>query len=124
MSSQLTDWQTKLWRDISSHERFSEDQEWIGDNGAIVTELVHRARETKTAGFDSYSIRALWEVARYELTVTRRSGDKFALNNNLVPLVARTVLLLAPDLGPSFFEFRSIRVSPDAVLSMEAHHDA
>lgn len=110
----------RLYREMQAHPYWPEYQDWLGDNSHVVREIIVWAREAKAAGRDKYSLRILLERARWELEIVR-GEEPFAINNNAHPLLARTILILAPDLGPDFFELRTpkkrINVSPEQALS-------
>lgn len=97
-------------KDIREHKQFHRFFRWLTENFDTFDVLIRMARDAKAAGEETYSFRAIWEVARYDQRVRlgHKDDEGFALNNSLVPLVARAVLIAAPDLGESFFEFREV----------------
>lgn len=110
----------RLYKEMTTHPYWTEYQDWLADNNHVVRELVHWAREAKASGRDKYSLRILLERARWELEIIR-GEEVFKINNNAHPLLARTVLILAPDLGIDFFSLRKpkarINATPEQALS-------
>ena len=67
--------------------------------------LVARAREAKTHGYKRFSLRCIWERARWETAMGDRAGV-FKWNNNHAPFYARRIMEAEPDLA-DFFETRN-----------------
>lgn len=99
-----------LLDEIQGHPRYSDFRQWLAENLRFFQRLIELARQTKASGHQKYGFRALWEVARWEEDVHGtqvRSNDGYRLNNNLVPLICRAVILAAPDLD-GFFALRGL----------------
>jgi len=77
-------------------------------NPQIYKELVRLARIAKDAGMKTMGIRMLWEVTRWNLTVTTRSSDRFKMNDHYHSRYARLIMKEEKDLE-GIFKLRIIR---------------
>lgn len=74
-------------------------------NPAIYKLLVSLARDVKRRGFDRYSMKAVFERARWHMNIEK--GDReFKLNNNYHAPYARLIMAQENDLR-GFFEIRN-----------------
>ena len=91
---------------INNHEYYQKFDTFLHNNWDLFVALVERARELKARGFKKYGFRALWEVARWDVSlVNGPGGTEYRLDSNLCPLLARAVVIYAPDLM-GFFSYR------------------
>lgn len=70
----------------------------------VCENLVRLARRTKAAGLQHYSIKALYEVARWQ-SALGSPADRLLLNNNYTAFYARMIMSENPDLA-GFFSIR------------------
>lgn len=69
-------------------------------NPEILQTLITLARDAKSRGYKSYSLKALWEVLRYSSSPT--ASEKYKLPNEYTSRYARLVMNVAPDLTGFF----------------------
>ncbi len=87
------------WATIS--QRFA----WFDQNNPhVFTELVRLCRRVQAQGYDHWSIKAAYEVLRYNRMIRTR-GDAFKLNDHYTAMYARKIMAECPDLD-GFFETR------------------
>lgn len=79
-------------------------QKFHTNNPDIYSELVRLSRELVRAGYTNYGISALFEVVRYNKSIST-IGDRFKLNNNYRALYARMIMERESDLA-TFFHIR------------------
>ena len=75
-------------------------------NPDIYETIVALARKVKAAGHRHCSFRVLWETIRFRRMISRKPGEKWALNNNHCPFYVRLIELQEPSLR-GFFEKRT-----------------
>lgn len=71
----------------------------------VMARIVELSRRRLVAGRDHWSMKAAFEVARYELALMpdpRGEGEPFRLNNNHTAWYAREVMERCPDLDGMF----------------------
>lgn len=81
--------------------------EWASVNKHIVEWIEHEALRLKRAGFQHYSVKTLWEVARHHTALNEGPGSKWKLNNSWTSRVARLLIERRPELD-GFFELRRL----------------
>lgn len=79
-------------------------EEFHAANPNVYTLLVSLARDVKRRGFKRYSMKAIWERARWHHLIDKGNHD-FKLNNNYHAFYARLIMRQEPDLV-EFFETR------------------
>jgi hypothetical protein len=83
------------------------DEAWAAFHEAnphIGRRLRSMALDIRERGFQRYSIKALWEVLRYEYAI-QTDGQAYKLNNNYTALYARWIMEVTPNMQ-DFFETR------------------
>jgi 4-amino-4-deoxy-L-arabinose transferase-like glycosyltransferase len=80
---------------------------WLSANPDVYPTIVSLAREAKAAGKRAIGMKALWEVARWTLSMRTR-GDDYRWNNDYTSLMSRLVQEREPDLR-GLFEVRRRR---------------
>jgi hypothetical protein len=70
-------------------------------NPHVYDALVRMARQWKSAGHPTCSIKMLFEVLRWQVGITT-SGDDFTLNNSYTSRYARLIAANEPDLADLF----------------------
>jgi hypothetical protein len=96
----LTDRRKKMSDRIErAFEQFHSDNPWV------YTQLRDMALQLRRAGRNSYGIKALFEVLRYEYAKKTVSDDGLKLNNNFTALYARKLAQSELELR-EFFEMR------------------
>lgn len=88
----------------SIQERF---EAWLEANPDVYPTIVGLARDAKAAGKQAIGMKALWEVARWTLSMRTR-GDEYRWNNSYTALMSRLVQEREPDLA-GLFETRRRR---------------
>ena len=84
---------------VKTSRRF---RHFLAQHPEVYREIVRLAREAKQRGHERYSMKGLWEVARWNLRVE--------MDNNLTSFMSRYVMDNNPDLA-GFFELREQRVA-------------
>jgi len=74
---------------------------WLEANPDVYPTIVGLAREAKTAGKRAIGMKALWEVARWTLSMRTR-GDDYRWNNDYTAPMARLIQEREPDLAHMF----------------------
>ena len=76
-------------------------------NPEVYTLLLRKARQARAKGKTKYSMRAIWEVVRWDLNVTSTDVNQnaFKLNDHYVPHYARLIMDQNPEFE-GFFELR------------------
>jgi hypothetical protein len=87
----------------SIDERF---EDFCQRNPEILQRLIELAREAKRRGYKTYSLKALWEVLRFQ--ADPNFAGRYKLSNNYTSRYARLVMETAPDLR-GFFETRDLK---------------
>lgn len=97
----------RLGRHLSLTERYAE---WIATpDGQFVHDWVaQRALRMFTNGWRHYSLKALWEAARFARDVQVGPNAGWKLNNNFTSHLARQLMGEHPELD-GFFETRRLR---------------
>lgn len=72
------------------------------ENPFVYSTLVRLAQEVKAKNKLKWSIKALWEVMRWELEVKTDSLSEFQLNNNFPSRYARLIMEQEPNLAGMF----------------------
>lgn len=96
-------------RYLTTAQRYAE---WRGTpDGIDVYRFIRkRAIAMRNAGWRHYSMKALWEVARFELDLERGPESGFKLNNDYTALLARELMAELPALA-GMFELRARRAA-------------
>lgn len=78
-------------------------------NPEILERLIRLARSAKDRGYESYSIKGLWEVLRFNSNP--KTAERYKLCNNFTSRYSRRVMAEAPDLV-GFFVLRDLKPAP------------
>ena len=78
------------------------------DNPGVYRLFRNKARKLRRAGRTRYGARTIFESMRYNHDIST-IGDDFKLNNNLIPMYARLLMLREPAWFGAFFELRTSR---------------
>jgi hypothetical protein len=81
------------------------------DNPHVYHALVMLARNLKKKGHQTYGMKSLFEVLRWEYAM-KTTGSAFKLNNNYTSMYARLIMQNEPDLQ-EFFRIR--KFSPQII---------
>jgi hypothetical protein len=102
MNQMTFDW-SNLHSDEPARQRY---EAFHYANPWVLTRLVEMARNLKRRGINHYGIGALWEVLRYDWTMTTDDPtSKLKLNNDYRAFYARDIMYRHLDLD-GFFETR------------------
>lgn len=74
----------------------------------VFEELVRLARLTLDRGFTHYSIKTLYELARWHFQMKTGPDEEFKLNNNYHSRYARRIIAQFPEFS-GFFELRELK---------------
>jgi hypothetical protein len=80
-------------------------------NPDVYDMLVTLCRRAKSRGVTRIGVKRLWEVLRWELSLTRDPQENYDLNNNYTARYSRLIMALEPDLA-GIFETRRLRKAP------------
>lgn len=83
-------------------------EEFDAANPWVYEALVRLARQARDSGAQKIGIGMLFEVLRWDRSLSTKSWDGFKLNNNLRSRYARAIMDHEPDLD-GFFETRGLR---------------
>jgi hypothetical protein len=78
------------------------------ENPSVYRKLVNLARSAKAAGFEQYSMDAIFHRLRWHHNIERKSAEPFKLNDHFTSFYARLIMQREPDLC-DFFEIREQR---------------
>lgn len=81
------------------------------DNPHVYRRLVQLARQLKNYGHDTYGMKGLFEVLRWQHAI-KTKGSEFKLNNNYTSMYARLIMQKEDDLN-GFFRIR--KFSPQVI---------
>lgn len=90
---------------LSIQERF---EDYHSAHPELYNELVRLALDVKRRGRKKYGLKALAEVARWNLGLHVVDDEEYSINNNYVSRYARLILAKAPELK-GFFELRKLK---------------
>ncbi len=77
-------------------------------NPQVYKELLRLARQAKRRGLKRIGIRMIWEVMRWNLSLSTDSDEEFRLNDHFTSRYVRLIILRNPSLR-DMFELREIR---------------
>ena len=89
----------------SSREKFLE---FHRRNPDVLNKLIYLAREAQVRGHKRISMTLLFNVLRWEHTLTKDPNEAFKLNNNYAPYYSRSIEKLVPGLRGFFTKRRSV----------------
>jgi hypothetical protein len=97
-------------KDQSIDVRF---ERWVARNPEIVRLFLNFARQAHEAGYTRYSISALTQRVRWEVSIPTRDEEVFKISNNYLSRLARLLMQMDPTLA-GFFELRELRIVANA----------
>ena len=82
--------------------------EWLNtpEGDVIYKACLAKVKELVVAGWTKYGINSVVEAVRWDHSIKVGPKDKFKVNNNFSPLLARTILAYNEDVPKGFFQLK------------------
>lgn len=94
-------------RGMTIQEQF---EDYHAAHPELYLELVRLALDVKGRGRKKYGLKAIAEVARWNLGYHKEDDEEYAINNNYVSRYARLIMENEPELK-GFFELRKLKAA-------------